>query len=305
MMRLAGLVAALVLACAGPAAADVVRASYNARQYRLYEPDAPARGRPLVVALHGCAQTPDDFATATRLDRAAGRRGLRVVYPAQARANNVARCWNWFASSAVRGPGEVDELLELIRHVQQSRGVESPEIVVIGFSAGAYMAVNLACAAPDVIVGVGAVAGGPYGCAATSGGPIQCMRGERLDGEAAASRCGATSEKLRASLWHGDGDSVVSPANLTALTTMFLRVRGLMPPAAGRGATSREPVGTPEQVDGARRTVYRTADGRSVIETWVVPGMGHAWSGGDSRGSHTYPAGPDATEAMLRFLVDP
>jgi hypothetical protein len=32
--------------------------------------------------------------------------------------------------------------------------------------------------------------------------------------------------------------------------------------------------------------------------------MGHAWSGGDARGSHTFPPGPDATEAMLRFLVD-
>ena len=38
-----------------------------------------------------------------------------------------------------------------------------------------------------------------------------------------------------------------------------------------------------------------------ALERRLVPGMGHAWSGGDPRGSHTYPPGPDA---MLRFLVE-
>jgi poly(3-hydroxybutyrate) depolymerase len=74
----------------------------------------------------------------------------------------------------------------------------------------------------------------------------------------------------------------------------------------GRGATPpREPSGVTELVDGALRTVHRTRDGWPVVETWLVSGMGHAWSGGDPRGSHTYPAGPDATEAMLRVLLDP
>jgi dienelactone hydrolase len=39
------------------------------------------------------------------------------------------------------------------------------------------------------------------------------------------------------------------------------------------------------------------------LQTRLVPGMGHAWSGGDPRGSHTVPPGPDATEEMLEFLV--
>ena len=58
----------------------------------------------------------------------------------------------------------------------------------------------------------------------------------------------------------------------------------------------------PETANGAVRTVYRAQD-RPILETWLVPGMGHAWSGGDVRGTHTFPPGPDATEAMLRFLV--
>ena len=305
-MRLAGFVAALLLAGVGASEAEVIHGSHGAQHYRLFLPDTPASAQPLVVALHGCSQTPDDFALGTRLDRAAGRRGLRVLYPDQARTRNPARCWNWFAVSSGRGRGEVDELVELIRHVPSARRFETNGAVVIGFSAGAYMAVNLSCMAPDLVVGIGVAGGGPFSCAAGSGGPIQCMRGERLDGANAAGRCGAIHPKHRASLWHGEGDSVVSPANLTALTTMFLRLHGLVPIAPARGAAPpREPAGATETVDGAVRTVYRSREGRPVVETWLVSGMGHAWSGGDPRGSHTSPAGPDATEAMLRFLLDP
>ena len=64
------------------------------------------------------------------------------------------------------------------------------------------------------------------------------------------------------------------------------------------------PTGFTERRDGAVRSVYRAPDGQPVIESWLVQGMGHAWSGGDTRGTHTYPAGPDATEAMLRFLLE-
>jgi poly(3-hydroxybutyrate) depolymerase len=31
--------------------------------------------------------------------------------------------------------------------------------------------------------------------------------------------------------------------------------------------------------------------------------MGHAWSGGDARSTHAWPAGPSATERMLDFLL--
>ena len=53
----------------------------------------------------------------------------------------------------------------------------------------------------------------------------------------------------------------------------------------------------------ARRTVHRDARGRVVVESWLVAGMGHAWSGGDARGTHTYPPGPDATARMLDLLL--
>jgi poly(3-hydroxybutyrate) depolymerase len=60
-----------------------------------------------------------------------------------------------------------------------------------------------------------------------------------------------------------------------------------------------------EPAEGAVHALHRDARGRAVLETWLVPAMGHAWSGGDPRGTHTYPPGPPATERMLDFLLGP
>jgi len=57
------------------------------RTYKTYLP-ARYRGQslPLVVMLHGCRQTPDDFAAGTRMNQLADEIGFIVVYPAQAPA---------------------------------------------------------------------------------------------------------------------------------------------------------------------------------------------------------------------------
>jgi poly(hydroxyalkanoate) depolymerase family esterase len=286
------LVAALALVGAVAPAGTFERGTLDGRAYRVWIPSRPAPERPLVVALHGCWQTPEDFALGTRLNAAAERRGLLVVYPAQGRRDNPYRCWNWFepAQQTATG-GEPAQILAIARHVQSERGLRESRLLVVGFSAGAYMAVNLACAAPEAIAGVGSAAGGPYRCADGPEAAIQCMRGPVRDGAAAAPACaGGRAPGWRVSLWHGGLDPVVSPKNLTALETVFGRLLGV-----SAGVTSTEA--------GAVHAVYRDARGAPVLETWLVPGMGHAWSGGDPRGTHTWPPGPPATDRMLDFLL--
>lgn len=287
---LAALLAALTLIGAAPPAGTFARGDLQGRPYRVWVPTRPAAERPLVVALHGCWQTPEDFALGTRLNDAAERRGLVVVYPAQGRRDNPYRCWNWFEPAQQTATGrEPAQILAIARRVQSERRLRESRLIVLGFSAGAWMAVNLACAVPDAVAGVGAVAGGPYRCARSAEGAIQCMRGTVRDGAAAAVACGRTPS-VRASLWHGARDSVVSPSNLTALEAMFARLLG-----ARAGVTTTE--------EGAVHAVYRDARGAPVLESWLVREMGHAWSGGDARGTHAWPSGPSATERMLDFLL--
>jgi len=60
--------------------------------------------------------------------------------------------------------------------------------------------------------------------------------------------------------------------------------------------------------DGAKRrctqSTWRNREGRAVAEHWVVHGAGHAWSGGNPRGSHTDATGPSASGEMLRFFLE-
>ena len=292
-------VALLLLAAAAPIAAEGVfkQGAVGTRAYRLYVPERAATGpRPLVIALHGCFQTPEDFALGTRLNAAAERRGLLVLYPAQRPRDNASRCWNWFEREhqSRTGGGEVAEILAVVREVAREHPVVPERTIALGLSAGGFMAVNLLCAAPDVVSGVGVSAGGPYRCGLGADGALRCMRGLGVDGAASAAACLAASGKrslsLRASLWHGTLDTVVAPTNLTALETMFARLAGMAS-------------GTTERREGALYALYRDGQGRPVIETWLVAGLGHAWSGGDPRGTHAVPWGPNATDRMLDFLL--
>src|SRR5262249_39157052 len=80
------------------------------RFYKLYLP-ACYRGQslPVLVMLHGCKQTPEEFAAGTRMNRLADEYGFIAVYPAQAWRANIERCWNWVRTRAQQrehgGPG--------------------------------------------------------------------------------------------------------------------------------------------------------------------------------------------------------
>jgi len=279
--------------------------SAGSRRYKLFVPSA-YRGQPLplVVMLHGCTQTPDDFATGTRMNVVAEDRGCFVVYPAQSKNANISRCWNWFkASDQGREQGEPAIIAGLVRELLLTYGLDQQRLYVAGLSAGGAMAVILGRTYPDLFAAVGVHSGLPYGVAHDLPSAFAAMhrpgttdpRGERLE----------SAQTWRSSVptivFHGDRDVTVHPNNgeQVAIETAAVNAR-----ESSRETPAVESL-TAKSAGGYAYTctLFKDDNERIVVEHWLVHGAAHAWFGGDPRGSFTDPNGPDATSEMMRFFL--
>jgi poly(hydroxyalkanoate) depolymerase family esterase len=257
------------------------------RAYKLYVPSRHGDGRrPLVIMLHGCTQSADDFAAGTRMNFAAEEHGCFVAYPEQQLAANAQRCWNWFkGGDQERGSGEPAIIAGITRQIMSDYGIDARRIYVAGLSAGGAAAAIMGEAYPDLYAAVGVHSGLACGAARDLPSAFAAMRGD------APVRAGRHA--VPTIVFHGDRDTTVHPRNgaqVAARAGGELQILDAPPVASQRGKFTR--------------SVRRDSSGRSVLELWEIHGAGHAWSGGSAAGSFTDPSGPDATREMLRFFLE-
>jgi poly(hydroxyalkanoate) depolymerase family esterase len=263
------------------------------RHYKLFVPAARPDGpRPLIVMLHGCTQSPDDFAAGTRMNELAEEYGFLVAYPAQPKSANPSKCWNWFNSADQRrGFGEPSLIAGITRQVMHDHDVDPGRVFIAGLSAGGAAAAIMAETYPDLYRAAGIHSGLACGAAHDMVSAFAAMK----QGAPGAATTRSRARNVPLIVFQGDRDKTVHPSNAAWIIDAA---------SLPSGTVVSETAGTSSGGAAYTRTLYRDPAGKAPVESWMVHGGGHAWFGGSAAGSYTDPSGPDASREMVRFFLE-
>ena len=235
---------------------------------RIYLPShAPSA---LVVVLHGCTQSASVYDKGSGWSKLAERHGFALLFPQQRRANNPNLCFNWYLpTDARRGRGEAASISEMIQHMAREYQLDRSRIFITGLSAGGAMTAVMLASYPELFAGGAIIAGLPFASANTLAEALERMRGQGSPSrrELLARARAAASHEIDPpvlSVWHGTRDTIVDPANATAIVNQWRDLHGL-------GDVN----GSVETVAGHRRETWSDTRGRVIVEKYDIRGMGH------------------------------
>jgi len=213
--------------------------------------------------LHGCEQDADAIAASARWNDLAEKEGFLVLYPNQQWGRNPYNCWNWFLPvNQTAVAGEPAEIAAAVTAAKLLYPVDPDRVYVAGLSAGAATAAALLSCYPDVFAAGGIHSGVSYGLAATPADALDVMK-NGPGSRKTQGLCDPGSYKGSVFVIHGSSDPVIAPSNADRVAADF---------------------------SGAR------------VRELIVPGLGHAWSGGAPGLPASDPNGPDATGLMWSFF---
>ena len=280
-----------------------------------YEVDVPSGRRgnsavPLVVVLHGCAETADQIAAASEYDRIAEQRRFVVLYPdVDAQDTGYGGCWKglWQPGAEGRGRGDAGAIADMTTAVIARWHIDRSRVYVIGISAGGFEAALLGADYPDLYAAIGIHSGAAYGV-----GDQACLPRPAQTSAAARAALAAMRDRARVMpviIIHGDKDGKIPyPCGRQALA-QWLATNDLILKREHRTALPSAPTRVSHATvpDGHAYTVASYSDKTNclIAQFWTVHGMGHFWSGGSadpSFATYSDPLGPSAAAASWAFF---
>jgi len=256
--------------------------------------DKPAMA--VVLALHGCTQSAADY-VAAGWNEVADRERLVIVYAEQQSSNNSMRCFRWWDPAHIGKDGEARSLANMVAFAHAKYGTK--RAFVTGLSAGGAMTAVMLASYPEVFEAGAVMAGLPYKCATSQLDTYSCMSGRSHSAEEWAALVPTTSAAVapRVSIWQGDADRTVRPANREELVKQWSRVNGV----------SDEPTETKTEGPATHR-LHRDGSGIVRVESWEISNMGHGValdpkSGCGKAGPYALDVGICSTEQAAAFFL--
>lgn len=238
-----------------------------------YRPANLGTGRPLVVALHGCAQQASAYDDETGWTKFADKHRLALLLP-QTKGNHSFNCFKWFdAAHNERDKGEALSIRNMIDKITTDASIDPKKVYVTGLSAGGGMTVVMLATYPELFAGGAPIAAIPYKCANTEGEAGQCGVGPNSTVKDLSPAAwgnlvrGASSHGgpfPRLSIWQGSSDTTVKPADQQELVDQWTNVLGIdQTPDAS------------DTINGHAHKHYKDSNGKVQLETVLINGMGH------------------------------
>jgi polyhydroxybutyrate depolymerase len=131
--------------------------------YRLFTPEKLDAQNPtaMVLLLHRCGSSGDEFASVTHFDEQAAAGGIVAVYPdglANFGAPGFNHCWNEYLDPTLTD--DFTFLSQLIDRLTKNLPIDKNRIFVAGLQSGGHMAYTLACVIPERIAAIASISGG-------------------------------------------------------------------------------------------------------------------------------------------------
>ncbi|MDQ0454063.1 extracellular catalytic domain type 1 short-chain-length polyhydroxyalkanoate depolymerase [Rhizobium paknamense] len=237
-----------------------------------YVPPGLKPGAALVVVLHGCQQTAEEFDRASEWSVLARKHGFALLYPEQRHSNNPNLCFNWFRPSAVaEDRGEIGSIRQMIDFLIETHDLSQTAVHVVGLSAGGAMAAALLSVYPERFRAGAIMAGLPFGAVRDAMGALAIMRQapQKSPQEWAGLVRQASPETVNwpdISIWHGTADEVVDIGNGQALVSQWLGLNGLEDVAPQRSV-----------FPGGERLSWRNARDDIKVEYAILDGFAHGF----------------------------
>ncbi|MEU6281951.1 PHB depolymerase family esterase [Streptomyces sp. NPDC047028] len=275
LLPLSGLAAATTPASAAPGLTQVTGFGSNPGSLNMYSyrPAGIQDGAPLVVALHGCTQSANDYYTHSGWPKYADLYGFTLVLPEQPSVSNpISNCFDWGTpSNDGRDQGEAESVHQMIEYAESTYHVDPARIYVTGLSAGGGMTADLLADYPDVFA-AGSIDSGPAAqCSTTGIFNTNCTSGttsrtvQQWGDLIRGSHPGYEGPWPRVAIWQGSSDTTVNPAEMTYSMNGWTNVWGI----------SQTPSGTQSLPGDTTERIYAAADGTPAVATFSVSGMPH------------------------------
>jgi len=245
-----------------------------ARTYRLFTPHKldPQNPTAMVVLMHGCGSSGDEFAAITHFDEQAGAAGIVAVYP------DGLGCWNEFLDPTMAD--DFTFLSKLIDQLTKELPIDKNRVFVAGLQSGGHMAYTLACAIPERIAAIASISGGMP-----------------LDERKASMRCSANKLAKPVSVMemHGTADSFIpyeGGGGLNAPPTLdVVKYWATVDGCTGDPSVNQNGI--------TKTTLWTHCSGTSMVRFDTVTGGHNTWFGSTL---DPVPGEPKASAAVWDFF---